>query len=467
MDLAGFSAGEWLLLVQYELLLFASLFFFIGALDEFAIDCVWLWLKLTGRIPTGRLDAGVRGEELNGSAAIFVPAWREHFVIGDTLRHARKVWPQRAAVFFIGCYRNDAETIATVLAASGHDPRVRLVVHDAVGPTTKADCLNRLYRALCTEERRTTSCFRMVMLHDAEDMVDPDALPILDAALSEADFVQLPVLPVASPKSRWIGSHYCEEFAEAHGKGMVVRDALNAGLPSAGVGCAIARDQLALLARNRGGGQPFDAAALTEDYQLGLSIAQDGGRTRFLRVRNAEGQLVATRSYFPSDIGAAVRQKTRWLHGIAFQGWDQLGWSASPVESWMRLRDRRGPFAAFVLAVAYILVVVAGVTILAASFGLVPPIALTPLLWWLLILNLISVVWRACFRFAFTTREYGFAEGIRAVLRIPVANVISIMAGRRAFMAYVRSLAGRAPSWDKTDHLQHPAKLALQGSERG
>ena len=50
MYFAGFTAGEWLLLVQHELLLFASLFFFLGAVDELAVDRLWLWLKLRGRL---------------------------------------------------------------------------------------------------------------------------------------------------------------------------------------------------------------------------------------------------------------------------------------------------------------------------------------------------------------------------------------------------------------------------------
>ena len=43
--------------------------------------------------------------------------------------------------------------------------------------------------------------------------------------------------------------------AEAHGKELVVREAIGAGLPSAGVGCAIARDALAALAEQDGGGR--------------------------------------------------------------------------------------------------------------------------------------------------------------------------------------------------------------------
>jgi bacteriophage N4 adsorption protein B len=45
VHLAGFTAGEWLLLIQHELLLFAGLFFFLGAIDELVVDGLWLWLK--------------------------------------------------------------------------------------------------------------------------------------------------------------------------------------------------------------------------------------------------------------------------------------------------------------------------------------------------------------------------------------------------------------------------------------
>jgi adsorption protein B len=51
----------------------------------------------------------------------------------------------------------------------------------------------------------------------------------------------------------------------------------------------------------------------------------------------------------------AVRQKTRWIHGIALQSWDRMGWMGRPVDVWMALRDRRGPLVALVLGAAYAL----------------------------------------------------------------------------------------------------------------
>lgn len=460
-------------LAGHELLLFAAVFFALGALDELLVDLAWLRLRLTGRARDQRATHAP-DRPLEGIAAVLVPAWREAEVIGAMVRHCLANWPQDALRLYVGCYRNDPETLAAIIAGAGDDPRVRIVIHAAPGPTTKADCLNRLYAALVADERRTGVRARSVILQDAEDLVHPAALAAIDAALGpraegRADFVQLPVLPVSQPRSRWIAGHYNDEFAEAHSKVMVVRDWLGVGIPAAGVGCGFAREALARIAAEPGrgsgeGGGPFAAECLTEDYELGLLIAAQGGTSRFLRLRDANGGLVATRELFPSDLGVAVRQKTRWLHGIAFQGWDRLGWSTSDTplrvaEVWMRLRDRRGPLTAIVLAMAYLGIVLWSVLLLAhlAGWHVAQPIdpALRVLLW----INFASFLWRAALRFGFTAEAHGWAEGLRAVPRIPFANVIAIMAGRRALAAYLRSLAGERVRWEKTPHLRHASEL--------
>ena len=453
----AWALAEALALAERELLLFAGIFFLFGALDELAMDITWAWLRLTGRARTPEIErASAAGAELSGPPAVFIAAWSEAEVIGHTLRHMRQAWPQPGLRIFVGCYRNDDATLDAAMQGAGNDPRVRLVVHDAQGPTSKADCLNRLYEALQAEEARSNVRFRQVVLHDAEDMVDEAALPVMDRAMGEADFVQLPVQPVPQVHSRWIGSHYCEEFAEAHAKAMVVRSAIGAALPAAGVGCAFSRDMLARIAAQQDGG-PFDPGTLTEDYELGLRVLESGGRGQFLRLRGDDGRLVATRAYFPSDLKSAVRQKARWVHGIALQGWDRVGWGGALSEYWMRLRDRRGPLVALVLLMAYLLVALAGVSALLRQIGIGPAWEVSTGLWFLLAANSAMFAWRALMRFAFTAREYGVIEGLRAVLRLPMANVIAIMAGRRAVVAYVRTLGGSMPRWEKTRHLHHPA----------
>ena len=457
-DFGALGAWQWLEIVGHELLLFAAVFFLIGAIDELAVDLAWLRLKLTGRTRAAQVDEP-HDAPLKGIAAVLVPAWREADVVVAMLRHCLASWPQRSLRIYAGCYRNDPATLAALVAGAAADPRVRIAVHPVHGPTTKADCLNRLYAALAADEARSGVRVRSVILHDAEDMVHPAGLALIDRTLNHAEFVQLPVLPVPQPSSRWVAGHYGDEFAEAHGKTMVVRDFLGAGLPAAGVGCGFARDMLDTLARARGGGAPFAAECLTEDYELGLLIAEQGGRQRFVRMVDGAGDLIATRELFPTDLGVAVRQKTRWMHGIAFQGWDRLGWHGRLAERWMRLRDRRGPLTALVLAAAYLTMLIWGVLFLGELGGWHQPAPLSAPLATLLWFNFSSFVWRAAFRFGFTARTYGWEEGLRSLPRIPFANIIAIMAGRRATWAYVRALLGGRVRWEKTPHPRHATAL--------
>ncbi|MFC0204270.1 glycosyl transferase family protein [Novosphingobium soli] len=448
---------------ERELLLFVAFWFVIGALDDIGVDVCWLWLRATGRGRDTRISRGIAEAPLEGRAAVLIAAWRESAVIGHTIAHALGAWRQQGLVLYLGCYCNDPETIAAAMEAAGDDPRVRVVVNERPGPTTKADCLNQVYAALCRDEQHYGWRYRSIVLHDSEDMVHAAELAVIDGALGQAEFVQLPVRPELQPASPWVAAHYADEFTESHAKSLVVRDALGAGLPAAGVGCGFSREIIARIAVRRGqaagpfpAAGPFAADCLTEDYELGLLVQREGGRSRFLRVRDDEGGLVATRAYFPARLEDSIRQKSRWIHGIAFQGWDRLGWDRRLVDSWMALRDRRGPLTAIVLACGYVLVVVEGVLGLAALSGVHGGVPVSPILQWMLRACAVAFVWRCVFRFLFTAREYGFVEGVSAVMRIPVANFIAIFAGRRALVSYVRSLRGAGVIWEKTEHHEHP-----------
>src|SRR3546814_11903033 len=77
------------------------------------------------------------------------------------------------------------------------------------------------------------------------------------------------------------------------------------------------------------------------DYELGLKSGAHGGRGIIVRLPAGTGSVVATREHFPATLDAAVRQKARWLTGIALHGWDRMGWRGGIAERWMRLRDRK------------------------------------------------------------------------------------------------------------------------------
>lgn len=334
-----------------ELALLAGVGFLILGASDLAVDLLWLG-RTSARLLTGN-DRGsadkLRAPRYPGRLAVFVPAWDEAAVIGQMLNHAVETFDHPDYCIYVGCYPNDPQTIEAVRTI--RDPRVRLVINDSPGPTTKADCLNAIWRGMIADEERGGAAVKAVVLHDAEDVVHSAELRIFDTLIEDFDLVQLPVLPLIDRDSRWIAGHYADEFAEEHGKALVVREVLGASLPSAGVGCAFSRSRLATVAERIGTG-PFDPDSLTEDYELGLRMREGGGRSRFVRLPSAQGRrIVVTREYFPATIEAAVAQKARWMAGIALSGWDRLGWSGGIAERWMRLRDRQSVIAAvFVLA---------------------------------------------------------------------------------------------------------------------
>ena len=270
--------------------------------------------------------------------AVFIPAWDESLVIAPMLKATLKRFEHPDYRLFVGYYRNDPATASAI--ASVADPRIEPVEVPVDGPTTKADCLNHLYDALLTHETTTGRSPIAIVLHDAEDVVHPFELTLFDQLIDRAALIQLPVQPLVDPASTWISGHYCDEFAESHGKELVVREAVGAAIPLAGVGCAIERHALAKLAAAQEG-RPFVGTSMTEDYEMGLRLGALGFKTMFVRIPAQAGSyaVVSSRGHFPASLDAAVRQKARWIGGIAFAGWDRLGWQGGIGERWMRMRS--------------------------------------------------------------------------------------------------------------------------------
>ncbi len=239
---------EWLVLgASHELMLFASVGILLIGLDDLLFDALWL----ATRRPEPPDLPGT--PSLTGTLAVFLPAWDEAKVLPAMLRRTLDAWAGEDFILYIGCYPNDAATLFAVSPIIARDRRLRLVINQRDGPTTKGDNLNRLWAALCEDERADDMRFAAVVLHDAEDHVHPDELALHRIYLAGNAMVQIPVVPLIERGSHWIGGHYGDEFAEAHGKELVVRSRLGMPLPSAGVGCALTRSALALLAIERGG----------------------------------------------------------------------------------------------------------------------------------------------------------------------------------------------------------------------
>ncbi len=439
-----------------ETLAIAAIGLALSGLDDLFVDSVYFTRRLVRlavvRPRHPRMLAEAMGSADPGWFAIFVPAWDEGAVIGTMLRGllASYQWPRYR--IFVGCYPNDPATLDAVAAIG--DARVERVITARAGPTTKADCLNHLWRAALAHEARTGDRFKAIVLHDAEDVVHGLELRVFDHLIGRFALVQLPVVPLPDAGSRWIAGHYLDEFAESHGKDVIVREALGAAVPSAGVACAIARDRVAGLA-GAARGQPFDATCFTEDYELGMLIKRAGGRGALVRVCDAHGVLVATREHFPATLHAAVRQKTRWMLGIALDGWDRLGWAGEGADQYMLWRDRKPLFAAPLLLLAYAAMLGGLIAwglqrLWPAAAALGPVVPAQSLLATLTTFNGLLLGWRLTLRAVFTAGEHGWREGLRAVPRAMVANLVNTLATGRALRRYLDIAVGREKAaWEK------------------
>ena len=447
--------------VTGEIALFAAAGGLLFALDDLLVDLIYFaragWRSLTiySRYPRA-FAAALAPPDRPGRIAVLIPAWDEAAVIGDMLRTSLARFEHDDYRLYVGFYRNDPATEAAIRDVI--DRRVRPVPVPVDGPTTKADCLNFLFAALAEDEAAGAPRAKALVLHDAEDLVHPLELRLFDRLVERAALVQLPVLPLLDPQSRWVAGHYADEFAQSHIKELVVREAVGAAIPLAGVGCAIARSAIDRIAAAHGG-LPFAAASLTEDYELGLRLGGLGLKTMFVRLPVAPGSrtVVASRGHFPADLHAAVRQKARWIGGIAIAGWERLGWSGGIGERWMRMRDRRGLFAAMLLVAGYLALLLWLQIWLAAALGAPVRFEASPLLVGLLTANAWLFGWRIVMRFGFTTAAYGLGEGLRSIPRVVVGNAIAILAARRALALHE---ADGPRKWDKTRHM-FPASKAV------
>ena len=444
--------------VTRELMLFAAVGLLLGGIDDLAVDLLFFarraWRGFGVSLSLADLPAVPASR-----AAIFVPAWDEAAVIGPMLRTLLARLHGDYAVY-VAVYANDRPTTEAVAAVARIDGRVRLVINPAHGPSTKADNLNSAWVAMRADERASGVPVRFVVLHDAEDVVHADELRVIDALIGRYDVVQLPVTPLVRDGLCLIAGTYSDSFAESHAKTMVIRTALGASMPLAGVGCAIGRDALAAIARARGGA-PFDPGSLVEDYEIGLRLSELRFRSAFARVPDGtERGVVATGEYFPDTLGAAIRQKARWMAGIALAGWDRTGWHlrGGAVDAWMRMRDRRALLAMLVLAAAYVSAVLYGVVLVAQDVtGTAPSVRISPASW-LLDLNVALLGWRMAMRVGCTWRVYGWRYALLAPVRFLVGNAIDLAASVLALQRYIATLRGAEPVWDKTEH-EFPAEV--------
>jgi len=308
----------------------------VSGLDDLVLDVSMAWNWLRRRQPAPQSSACPEKR-----MALFVPLWQEYSVISQMLQHNLAAIRYHNYDVFVGAYPNDHLTLDAVGEIEARIPNIHLAIVPHDGPTSKADCLNWIYQAMLAHEEACGGRFEVVVTHDAEDVIHPESLRWINHYTQDHDMVQVPVLPLPTPGYRLTHGVYCDEFAEFQTKDVPARKRLGGFLPSNGVGCGYSRralEALAVAASN----QVFDPACLTEDYDCGIRLHRLGFRQFFVPIRFLERQPVATREYFPQRFRQAVRQRTRWVTGIALQGWERHGWRGGFASVYWFWRDRKG-----------------------------------------------------------------------------------------------------------------------------
>lgn len=448
----------------------------VSSVDDLFVDlCFWgrkAWQGLIRRQPP--LTIAQLAATPEKPIAVMVPAWREADVIARMIESTAKTFDYKNFHIFVGSYPNDPDTGREVLRMAEFFPNVHstLLPHD--GGTSKADCLNWIVHSIRRFEENNGIRFEVFVMHDAEDVVHPLELKLVNHLLPAAGMVQLPVFSLNCDWHEFTAGHYIDEFAEHHTKDMPVREMLTGIVPSAGVASAFSREALRHLAAANHD-VLFNTKSLTEDYDISFRLRELGIRGRFVRLGEvcelhrrspvtgrwrsvAAKDYVATREFFPSSAKAAIRQKSRWIMGIGLQGWQSFGWRGSLGMKYMLWRDRKALITAILGMAAYfivanILAVLAVHHFAEDAYRYPPLVEEGTWLWSVLEANLGFLVWRLGHRALFVGRVHGWEQALLSAPRMVWGNVINFFACERAIRLYTRHLVtGKPLTWDKTDH---------------
>lgn len=444
-----------------------AIWILLSGLDDLFLDIVWIARSLIGRRTRIPSPAKLSRIPTQSRIAILVPLWRESEVIRGMVEHNLAAIRYMNYHFFIGGYPNDEPTLKAVRDLEGRFPNVHLAVCPHDGPTSKADCLNQIYKHLLEFEQRQGVEFEVLMTHDAEDLIHPESLRLINYFSRSYDMIQIPVLPLPTSWIQFTHGVYCDEFADYLTREMQVRQSLGGFLPSCGVGTAFSRRAIrALTSRYRG--RVFEPGCLTEDYENGFRVYRLGGRQLVLPITWRRGSWIATREYFPRRFRAAVRQRTRWMTGIALQSWELHGIRDTLRQGYWFWRDRKGLIGSLIGPPAMIWFLAE-----AAKWWLSSLPGDTFHVDWLVesswigrafAFSSILMAFHTLVRMGCVARVYGFTFALGVPVRTLWGNAINLLATVSAIRRYFwAKLKRRQLVWLKTDHA-YPASSVLNAN---
>ena len=446
-----------------------SLAILASGLDDLTLSAVCLWSWARRRFGAGSRCSDCRicpGAQPEKRIAVFVPLWHEYQVIRGMVEHNVAAIDYDNYHFFIGAYPNDEPTLDAVRELETRFLHVHLAVCPHDGPTSKADCLNWIYQRMLMFEEHHSFRFDIVVTHDAEDLIHPEAFSRINVCSDCFDMVQIPVLPLATPMRDWVHGIYCDEFAEWQIKDMPVRQIQGSFVPSNGVGTGYTREALEKLA-TADHNLIFEPACLTEDYENGIRLHGLGCAQRFVPLTRCRSGPVATREFFPRKMKSAIRQRTRWIMGIALQSWERYGWTGNLPQVYWFWRDRKGLFGNPISLLTNLIFVYGAATWIysraaGAPWGLARHAIHPELLWSTLLLQVLQT----SVRMGCVAHVYGARFALGVPLRTVFANWINSVATMKAVFLYFRARIRHEPLvWLKTEHA-YPSRNALLEHKR-
>jgi adsorption protein B len=437
----------------------------LSGIDDFVplLICVVYWAR---KIVGPSRPASTKPRSRERRIAIFVPCWKESDVIANMIRHNLAAIRYRNYDFFLGVYPNDPATVGVVEDLRANYNNVHVSVCPHPGPTSKADCLNWIYSRMSELEDERGVEFDTVVLHDAEDLIHPEALNTINRERAAHAMVQVPVLPLPTPFREVTHAVYCDEFAEFQIIDMPARGYCGSFIPSNGVGTGFARHILQRLARERR--KVFDPLSLTEDYEIGVYIHQAGFSQVFVPLRCDTPDIVATREYFPRRVKPAIRQRTRWVTGNALQSWERYGWRGPLSTKYWFWRDRKGLVANPLSFLTNLLFITGLLTFLWSSITHGRWVLAVPHREIIRLCFITSALqyFRMALRIACVARIYGVVFALGVPLRCLHGNFINSFASCGAMWRFVKAkLQNRPLVWLKTEHA-YPAHSALPAHGR-
>lgn len=476
----------YILLATKILLIVCGVVFTWNGIEELSIDLYWIFRTLYRKFFVMKKYKPLDERQLQGvpekPVAILIPCWDESAVIRNMVENTLRTLNYSNYTIFVGTYPNDPETRKEIDIVREHYDNVERITCPKNGPTNKADCLNWVFEGIRVYEKEHDRKFEIFVIEDAEDILHPLTLKLFNYLIPRKDMIQLPVLPIAGEWYQFTRNHYLDEFAENHTRDLVVRESLTKILPSAGVGTALSRRTVELL-REKNRGQILNVHSLAEDYELGLEMGEFNLEQIFVRKaiereitlpRNGKIQkkkkkeYIAVQEFFPKRFTDAVRQKSRWVVGIALQGWSYVGWYGSFMNKFMLYRDRKSLITNQINLLGNVLAIfIIGLFIYEwknpSAYHYPPLISPGTLLWTLLLINLFFLCWRLTWRVCCVWNMYGPAQALLAIPRLPWSNCVNFFATIRAIWIYARYKAtGKIIPWEKTEHV-YPTEEELRG----